>query len=161
MLYVPRQHCNFVYLTDIRIGFAQELYEYFEPCSATLFTNIALGKDNNRASEQTFRIHINISDPTTVRPAALQTVESGPNWDYSFSAVGQTFILSDISPLQQSVLLPVFLNGDEITEASEGSEGFQLTATTVESRGFAPFLPPLPISTTAFQSTTVIITGKC
>ena len=144
-------NCDLVHLTDIRIGFSRELYEYFEPSEETIITNITLVKDDNRVSEQTFRIRIVVSDPTSMRPATLHTEDIEPDsWDYPVGQVGQHFLLIDISPAQQSLLVAFILNDDDVPE---GLEGFRLTA----AGGFPQFLLPLQTSTTAFQSTTITV----
>ena len=108
-------------------------------------------KDDNRVSEQTFRVAIVVSDPPSVRPATLDT---GGDWDYRVAAVGQTSILADILPAQQSIQLAFSLNGDGIPE---GLEGFQLTANVETRGGFPQFLLPFQTNATAFQSTTITI----
>ena len=114
-------------------------------------------KDDNRVSEQTFRIGVVASDPTCVRPATLETLDTVDSWDYRVGAVGQTFLLHDIFPGQQFLPISFFLNGDDIPE---DREGFQLEI-IVETEGeFPQFLLPLQTSTTAFQSTTITITGN-
>ena len=148
-----------VHLTDIHIGFSQELYEYFEtiPLVETGITNLTLVKDDNRVSEQTFRVGINVNDPsiTDVAAATLETDDTGPGeWDYRVNFVGQDFLLADIFPLQQSLLVPFVLTGDNVPE---GLEGFQLDASVETAGGLPRFQLPLPTSTTAFQSTTITI----
>lgn len=142
-----------IIIADIRIGFAQEVYEYFEPSSEVLFNNVTLVKEDSRVSEQTFRIGIEVSDPASVRPATLETQHSH-SYDYHVGAYGQTFILRDFLPLQQTVLVAFTLNADDIPE---GTEGFQLTSEVNRHNGNPAFLPPLPTSTTAFRSTTIQI----
>ena len=144
---------NNCHIADIRIGFALDVYEYFEPSSETMFTNVTLLKENNRVSEQTFRVGIVASDPTSVRPATLETRHSYI-YDYRVGSVGQTFILRDLIPSQQTTAVAFFLNSDDIPE---GTEGFVLTSEVDTYNGHPAFLPPLPTSTTAFQSTTVQI----
>ena len=143
------------FVADIRIGFAQEVYNYFEPDIETLFTNLTIVKDGGRVSEQTFRVGISVSDPTTVTPATLRTSPSQLDWDYSLGSVpGQTFFLRDIFSPSQSSMVAFFLNGDD---SVEDVEGFVLTSSSETAGGFPSFLSPLPSSTTAFQSTTVQI----
>ena len=133
------------------------MYEYFEPIvslsSETVITNLTLVKENNRVSEQIFRVGIVVSDPTSVRPATLET-EHSDIYDYRVSSVGQTFILRDFFPLQQTLVVAFILNADDIPE---GTEGFTLTSEVEVYDGFSVFLPPLPTSITAFRSTTIQI----
>ena len=113
-------------------------------------------KDDNRVSEQTFRVGINVNDPSIdVAAATLQTVDTGPGeWDYRMGQVGQDFLLADIFPLQQFLIVGFVMIGDNVPE---GLEGFQLDASVETVGEFPQFALPLQSSTTAFRSTTVTI----
>ena len=114
-------------------------------------------KDNNRVSEQTFRIGINVNDPATdVAAATLETLENTgtDEWDYRVGFAGQDFLQRDIFPAEQSLLVAFVLTGDNVPE---GLEGFQLDASVETEGGFPQFALPLQSSTTAFRSTVVTI----
>ena len=114
-------------------------------------------KDDNRVSEQTFRVGINVNNPSIIDVAAatLETDDTGPGeWDYRVGAFGQDFILTDIFPLQQSLIVGFILIGDNVPE---GLEGFQLDASVETAGGFPQFALPLQSSTTAFRSTVVTL----
>ena len=108
-------------------------------------------KDDNLVSEQTFRVGINVNDPSIdVAAATLETDDTGlGEWDYRVGAV-----LADIFPLQQSLIVSFILTGDNVPE---GLEGFQLDASVETTGGFPQFALPLQSSTTAFRSTVVTI----
>ena len=105
------------------------------------------------SSEQTFRVGVAVSDPGDVRPAAIQTSEGEIPWDYRIGGVGKTFILIDFPAVLHTVTLSLVLNADTVPEGLEGT----LLTSSVVSDGFPTFMPPLPTSTTAFQSTTITI----
>lgn len=151
--------CLSFFSAEIRIGFAREVYSYYEPEVQMLFTNLTIVKDGGRISEQIFRVNISISDPATVAPATLRTSPVQEDWDFAVGFAGQTSVLRDFFSSSQSVLVAFFLNGDD---SVEDVEGFMLTSSPVVTDGFPSFLSPLPTSTTAFQSTTVqIFDCKC
>ena len=110
-------------------------------------------KENNRVSEQTFRVGIVASDPTSARPATIDPGHSDI-YDYYFGGGGQTHISRIIYPHQQTIAVSFLLNADDIPE---GTEGFMLTSEVEKYNGFSGFLPPLPTSTTAFRSTMIQI----
>lgn len=134
------------------------MYEFVEPEFETMF-NVTLIRDDNRLSEQTFRVGIEVSDPTgLVRPATPQMTASDTSYDYRVSTtIGQTFFMVDFPPDLQSIPFTFFLNSDEVPEELEA---FQASSTAVV--GFPSFFPPLPSSNTAFQSTQIqIIDDDC
>ena len=115
-------------LAVVRIGFALEVYNYFEPEFEQLFLNVTLVKDNNQVSEQTFRVGIVATDPPGITPATLDdgTVSS---YDYRISTYGVTFRSLVFLYTVPSVTFSFILNGDDL---SEGLEGFLLTSSVVE-----------------------------
>ena len=147
---VTAQYC----LTAIRIGYALEVYQYFEPDSLMLITNVTLVKEDNRVSEQTFGVNITVSDPQMLSPATLRTDNTSTNYDYSLGIRGQTFQVLQFLPSQQSITFNFLLNSDEVPE---GTEAFQASSTPVE--GFPTFQAPI---TTAFPSTEIqILDNDC
>ena len=147
---VTAQYC----LTGIRIGYAQEVYQYFEPDFLIVITNVTLVKEDGRVSEQTFGVGITVSNPQMLTPATLESFDFSINFDYALSTPEQTFTVLNFFPSQQSVTFQFFLNGDELPE---GTEAFQASSTPVE--GFPIFQAPI---TTAFASTEIqIIDNDC
>ena len=147
---VTAQYC----LTAIRIGYAQDVYQFFEPDIIIFITNVTLVKEDGRVSEQTFGVSITVSNPKTLTAATLETVNTGINFDYTLGSPGQTITVLQFLPNQQSITFEFFLNSDEIPE---GTEAFQASSTTVES--FPTFQAPI---TTAFASTEIqIIDNDC
>ena len=147
---VAAQYC----LTAIRIGYALEVYQYFEPDSLMLITNVTLVKEDGRVSEQTFGVGITVSNPQMLSPATLETDDTMINFDYTLGTLGQTFEILQFLPNQQSITFEFFLNSDELPE---GIEAFQASSTPVE--GFPTFQASI---TTAFPSTEIqIIDNDC
>ena len=142
-----------LHFTAIRIGFAQEVYQYFEPDFVMLITSVTLVKEDGRVSEQTFSVGITVSNPQTLPAATLETFDTSINYDYSLGTPGSTLVLRFL-PNQQSITFQFFLNSDDLPE---GTEAFQASSTPVE--GFPMFQAPI---TTAFAATEIqIIDNDC
>ena len=116
--------------------------------------NVTLVKEDGRVSEQTYGVGITVSSPQMLSPATLDTDDTSINFDYALGNSGQTFIILQFLPSQQSITFVFFLNSDELPE---GTEAFQASSTPVE--GFPTFQAPI---TTAFPSTEIqIIDNDC
>ena len=138
----------------IRIGYAQEVYQYFEPDFPFYINNVTLVKEDNRVSEQTFGVGITVSNPQMLSPATLEPDATTINFDYTLGVPGQKFTVLNFLPNQQSITFNFFLNNDDLPEETEA---FQASSTSVE--GFPPFQAPL---TTSFPSTEIqIIDNDC
>ena len=147
---VTAQYC----LTAIRIGYALEVYQYFEPDSLMFTNNVTLVKEDGRVSEQTFGVGITVSNPQMLSPATLEDDNTDINFDYTLGIPGQAFTIIQFLPNQQSITFVFFLNSDEVPE---GTEAFQASSTPLE--GFPTFQAPI---TTAFPSTEIqIIDDDC
>ena len=97
---------------------------------------------------------ITVSNPLMLSPATLETADSSINFDYTLGSPGDTFIVSQFHPNQQSIAFEFFLNSDELPE---GTEAFQASLISVE--GFPTFQPPI---STAYASTEIqIIDNDC
>ena len=117
-------------------------------------TNVTLVKEDGRVSEQTFGVGITVSNPQMLSPATLEPDDTSFNFDYTLGIPGQTFIVLQFLPNQQSITFEFFLNSDELPE---GTEAFQASSTPGE--GFPTFQAPI---TTAFASTEIqIIDNDC
>ena len=146
-------HINLILFPAIRIGFTSEVYQYNEPDFLMYITNVTIVKEDNRVSEQTFGVGITVSNPLMLSPATLETADN-INFDYTLGSPGDTFIVSQFLPNQQSIGFYFFLNSDELPE---GTEAFQASLISVE--GFPTFQPPI---STAYASTEVqIIDNDC
>ena len=136
----------------IRIGFAQEIYNFLEPEFTRNFRNVTLIKEDDRQSEQTFAVVVTVSNPASALRAATPEV-TGQNptisTDYRLtnSRTSTTFFFS---PFSQSIAVPFFLNADDLPE---GTEAFQASSTLLEN---SPNFQP-PITNTAFQNTEIQI----
>ena len=51
------------FIIALIIGFEEERYTYIEPLSDILIFNVALVKEDNRQSEQTFLVAVTVSSP--------------------------------------------------------------------------------------------------
>ena len=143
-----------IIIIDIRIGYALEVYRYFEPDFLTFINNITLVKEDGRVSEQTFGVGITVSNPQMLSPATLEPDDTTINFDYTLGCPRQTFTVLQFLPNQQSITFEFFLNGDGLPE---GTEAFQASSTPVE--GFPTFQAPI---TTAFAATEIqIIDNDC
>ena len=150
-LYSFSCHHNYVV---IRIGYTQEVYQYYEPDFLVLITNVTLVKEDNRVSEQTFGVGITVSNPQMLSAATVETDDASIDFDYALSAPGDTYYFVPFNPNQQSNVFQFFLNGDDLPEETEA---FQASSTSVE--GFPTFQAPI---TTAFPSTEIqIIDNDC
>ena len=111
-------------------------------------------KEDNRVSEQTFGVGINVGNPQSLPAATLETFDSSHNFDYSLSSPGQSFVILTFHPNQQNVTLPFFLFADTLPE---GTEAFRASSTSALE--FPTFQPPVA---TAFASTEIqIIDNDC
>ena len=121
----------------LQIGFSQQSYDFQEPDYRTLFRNVTLIKENNRITEQTYSVAINVnSSGIGLKAATLQSVD-GINYDYSIGPPGIEFSIIDFPPESQSITFPFFLNHDELPE---GTETFQASA--VANNEFPTFETP-------------------
>ena len=132
----------------------QQTYEFREPESETLITNVTLIKENGRQSEQTFSILISITEPVLTPPAQIQTQDTLVEYDYRLTdgAVGATFTFREFLPDMQAINFTFFVNSDTVFE---GVEGFRASSTPLE--GYPTFLAPVVGSNTAFQTTEILI----
>ena len=118
-----------------------------------VINNVTLVKEDGRVSEQRYGVGITVSNPQMLSPATLEPDDTSINFDYAFSNPGQTFIVLEFLPSQQSITFVFLLNGDEL---SEGTEAFQASSTPV--KGFPTFQAPI----SAFASTEIqIIDNDC
>ena len=138
----------------IRIGFAQEVYQYFEPDFPLYIENVTLVKEDNRVSEQMFSVGIIVKNAQTLPAATLEPFDTSISYDYSLGIPEQTFTVLNFFPNQQSITFDFFLYSDELPE---GTEAFQASSTSVV--GFPTFQAPI---TTAFAATEIqIIDNDC
>lgn len=152
-------HLSFMF-TDIRIGFAQPLYQFTEPDLETLFNNITLVKEGNRISEQTFGVFIIASDPTgSISAAQPLTTDPSLDYDYSLTGIPDQIFSTRLFPATLQVLsMPIFINGDSIIE---GIEAFEVSSSTTDL-SFPLFEPPSLDSTSAYQNTQIrILDNDC
>lgn len=147
---LPKQYnvivnCNYNYCAVIRIGFAQPVYEYFEPDDESLITNVTLMSEDNRQSEQIFTVNITSGDPT----GAVHAATFGH--DYELSSGSQSLHL--IFSINKQIIPPptFFLWKNSFPEETEA---FQMS---ISLDGPPTFQPPSPGSSTAFQSTQIRI----
>ena len=118
---------DFFDLAALRIGFQLPQYDYFEPDSQVLITNVTLIKEDNRMSEQTFAVSLLFGDPDApTRPATLQQ-SSESSFDYLVSNPGESSITVEFAPEQTEVSVTFFLFPDDFPE---GTEGFSINVTS-------------------------------
>ena len=110
-------YCYF-YSIAIIIGFEMLTYTFTEPNAATPIFDVFLAKQE-RVSERTFRIVVNVNDPSGISPATVRD-DNSLN-DYSVTQIGdfQTVELT-FPPDQQRLRYDFTLFGDEIAEGNEG-----------------------------------------
>lgn len=128
------------FLTDIAIGFERPRYTFSEPqFSETFFDGpVFLVKENNRTSEQTFRVVFQVSSSTpdsSIRPATIS--ERLPNGtelvnDYVLSTAGRTTVVATFPASQQRIPFVFTLFPDTL---SESTEAFQ---TSIAPEGNSP-----------------------
>ena len=138
------------YSIAIVIGFEMLTYTFTESDDTKPIFDVFLAKQDNGVSERTFRIVVNVNDPSL--PTLPASIRDGDNLnDYSVTQSGdfQTVELT-FPPDQQRLSYDFTLYGDEI---AEGNEGFVALATPNGSITFT--LPSA--SSTLFCSTTIII----
>ena len=140
--FLPFLCCLFVV---IRIGFARNVYTYYEPDFETSITNVTLIKEANQLTEQLYSVGVTLSSPTAVgaNPATLESIitELG---DYTiFGGAGVRFRMLPFFPDQQGISFVFTLLNDEL---AEGTEAFQATISTVE--GTPTFRDPIIASRT-------------
>ena len=111
-------------------------------------------RENNQATEQTYSVHLTVSDPgENYKPATIETSDNSESFDYSFGGVGQT---------QQDVLFPpivdripfVFSLNPDLSV--EGTEVFRATSAQVTPSGDYPVFQT-PTGVTAFATTLIHI----
>ena len=136
----------------VSIGFAQEVYTFLEPSFPQLINNVTLVREGGRQSEQTFVVHVSVSNPIgSTRAATLEaTVLPEDPYDYRLLVPGFSDTLF-FPPSAENITFSFFLNNDELVE---GLEAFLATSEMAPNLG-APFQPPL--SDTAFRMTEVQI----
>ena len=112
----------------IRIGFAWEMYTYYEPQFEILITNVTIIKEANQLTEQLYTVGVIVSTPTTgLNPATLETLEERGG-DYTLGGGGSFQQLPFLSD-EQEIRFTFDLFGDE---TAEGTEGFRAIISTVE-----------------------------
>ena len=142
----------FVLFVVIHIGFAQEMYTYYEPRSDTVITNVTIIKEANQLTEQLYSVGVTVSSPTIgLNPATLESQTQ--LWDYTLGDFDVSFRQLPFESNEQEIEFIFQLFGDDI---AEGTEAFQSTLLTV------PDTPTFRYTTIASLSTTIrIIDDDC
>ena len=119
-------------------------------------------KEDNRVSEQTFRVLITVSEPaSSTRPAILKSDNFTIRFDYTLTTL-RTSILLEFPPNRQSLSLNnyFFINSDDLPEETEG---FQASSTSASSSVFPSFQSPVSVGSPnprAYQSVEIQITDN-
>lgn len=119
------------------IGFEQETYTFLEPDNRTRH-EVILIKEDDRISEQTFSVIVNIGDPISgLSTASLDTDDGNTLYDYSLEDRNLSFIFT---PSIQNHSFVFFLREDN---SPEGTEAFRVTSTPDDSSDYPTFQPPM------------------
>ena len=109
-----------------------------------MIRDVIILKENNAVTEQRYSVIITPSTPANplLNAATIESVGGGI-YDYSLQQAGQTFLVLDFEPDEQSIIFPFILNGDTFPERLES---FQATITPNE--GFPTYGNPTTLFTT-------------
>ena len=142
------------------IGFQNASYTFPEPqFEIEIFGVVFLEKENDRISEQEFRVVIEVSTATpntSIRPATLATRDANGtiiNNDYLLLDPDQTVIISSFLPTAQTLEFVFTLFPDEI---AEGTEAFQARSSPSEGTDNPEYTVPTDLSS-LFAETFIII----
>ena len=130
--------------TAINIGFWRSSYTFAEPQGDAIIViadEVLIGKENDRLSEQTFRLLVSVNGNTpsnAIEPATF-------NLDYTLLEPFQNFTLLDFPPEAQTISFDFILLSD--TEI-ENTEAFQARIDTAD--GFPRFSTGVPLSSSTF-----------
>ena len=140
-----------ILLIDLVIGFERQSYTFNEPDHSILITEVALVKEDNRVSEQTFHVAVGISDPTLpdVSPATSDSEAFGGDYMIPRSIDGIRIIIFE--PHMERSQYTFFLYSDEIAERREGFLIF-----SGPNEGSTIYTTPNMLSA-LFRSTTIVI----
>lgn len=126
----------------------------------TLITSVTLVKANGRQSEQTFSVGVTVS-PCSVnnllRVAQIRNENFLTSYDYHLNTTdgeAYNFVSVVFPPSEQTLTFPFFLNADSIPE---DEECFKAVATAVNLNTYPSFQVPYSHTTTAFQTTSILI----
>ena len=141
----------FPYIIDLVIGFERQSYTFNEPDNSMVITEVALVKEDNRLSEQTFFVAVGISDPTlpNVSPATSESEALGGDYQIPRANNGTPTIIFE--PHMERSQYTFSLYSDEIAERREGFVIFSLP-----DEGSTTYTTPNLLST-VFRSTTIVI----
>ena len=112
---------------------------------------MALVKEDNRQSEQTFLVAVVVSSPNLVEISPATPRSSGGLNDYDIAGAPTGFLAIVFPPTLQSRQFFFFLNPDDV---AEGTEGF--LAFSSPNEGSITYTTPGP-SSSVFRSVTVVI----
>lgn len=132
-------YCCCFSFVDIVIGYERSVYFVDEPPAAILpFRSVALIKENNRRTEQTFVIDVAVG-------LAVNRTAASP---LDFTVLSQGSL--DFQSSSQVLMLLILIRADAVFE---GDEAFLLTSSPAQNS--IPY--SLPNSGITFRSTTVVI----
>ena len=116
-----------------------------------LITEVALVKEDNRVSEQTFHIAVSITDPILPNVSPATSESEAFLYDYMMAGAIDGLQTIIFEPHMERSQYTFFLNSDEIAERREGFVIFSLP-----NEGSITYTTPNMLST-VFRSTTIII----
>ena len=147
--------------TEIIIGFQNSSYVTIEPQEETKITGLVfLEKQGGRISEQTFLIAIEASATTpnaNIPSATLSSFDSNgtvSNNDYSIAGPGESVVVIEFRPEDQTIDFEFTLYPDNL---NEGQEVFQLGTSRGFLNGVIGPLFTFPTSGVLFSSSYIFI----
>ncbi len=142
---------TFNFFIALIIGFEEEYYTYTEPVSRMLISNVALVKEDNRQSEQTFLVAVTVNSPNLEEISPATARDDGGLNDYDIVGAPNGFLTILFPPSLQRRPYLFFLSPDDV---AEGPEGF--LALSSPNEGSITYTTPGQ-SSSVFRSATVVI----